>query len=74
MNLAGLMLRGLADEEQWSPGSMASCASDWTDQESLGTSLNNPRGEPQENQLIWEDSDGDRMLLESKMTEILMSY
>lgn len=31
--------------------------------------LSNPGGGPQENQLNWEDSDGDRMLLESKMTE-----
>lgn len=50
---------------------MAGCAFDWTGQVSLGTSPKSPGGEPQENQFIWEDSDGDifwNMLLESKMT------
>lgn len=36
---------------------------------SLGTSLGNPGGAPQENQFNWEASDGDRMFLESRMTE-----
>lgn len=36
---------------------------------SLGTSLSNPEGGAQENQFNWEDSDGHRMLWESKMTE-----
>lgn len=48
---------------------MVGCASDWAGQVSLGTSLSNPEGGPQENQFNWEDSDGDRMVLESKMTE-----
>lgn len=38
-------------------------------QVSPGTSPSKTGGGPQENQLNWEDSDGDSMLLEYKMTE-----
>lgn len=41
----------------------------WGAYVSPGPSLTNPGGGPQENQFVWEDSDRDRMLLESKMTE-----
>lgn len=67
------MARGLADPAQESPGSTAGCALDQTGQVSLGTFLSDPGGGPQENQFIWEDSDGDRMLLESQVTEDMTS-
>lgn len=64
-----LRSRSLADQEKERPGGQAGCAFDWVGQVSLGTSLSNPGGGSQENQFNWEASDGDRMFLESRMTE-----
>ena len=63
------MPKSLADQEQQSPGNVAGCALEWVGRTSRDTFLSNPEGGAQENQFNQEDSDGDGMPSESKMTE-----